>query len=213
MANASYDILLPYILTETPGVSHPLAISAINRAFRHLCLESSCWYGWHPLVLVAGQADYECTPPDSAVVRNIKSVVLDGRELNPIPENVVLSETPWLATDTGTPTGYFVERGVVKLMPSPSQTDHGASLRIKAAYVPAPNATEADAGLLDRHAETITAGAKSYLLLMSGQPWANPSLVPIYSAEFERGVSRARIEVAQSESMSGLRIAKRRFGA
>ena len=212
MAITSYDSLLPYILTETHGVSYPLAISAINRAVRRLCLESSCWFEWQPIALVAGEADYELSPPSSAVVRNIKSVMIGDTELQPIPENVLSIESPWLLSNDGTPTSYYAVNGVLHLMPTPTESDAGKQIRVKAAYIPQMDATEADETLLDRHAETITAGAKSQLLTMSGQPWANPALAPVYLAEFEKGIARARIEVEQSESMSGLRVTKRRFG-
>lgn len=213
MAITSYDSLLPYVLTETEGVSYPLAISAINRAVRRLCLESSCWFEWQSVTLVAGESDYQLTVPNvSAVVRNIKSVQIESSELAPIPESVVSVDRPWLMLNSGTPTSYYAVNGVLHLMPTPTESDVGKSCRVKAAYIPQMDAQEADESLLDRHAETIAAGAKSQLLTMSGQPWANPALAPVYFAEFEKGIARARIEVEQSESMSGLQVKKRRFG-
>lgn len=213
MAISSYDSLLPYVLTETPGVPNPLAISAINRAVRRLCLESSCWFDWQSVTLVAGESDYQMTAPNaSAVVRNIKSVQIESSELAPIPENVVSVDRPWLMLNSGTPTSYYAVNGVLHLMPTPTESDVGKSCRVKAAYIPQMDAQEADESLLDRHAETITAGAKSQLLAMNGQVWANPAMASVYLAEFDKGIVRARIEVEQSESMSGLQVKKRRFG-
>ena len=213
MAITSYDSLLPYVLTETPGVPNPLAISAINRAVRRLCLESSCWFDWQNVTLVAGEPDYQLTAPNvSAVVRNIKSVQIESSELAPIPENVVSVDRPWLMLNSGTPTSYYAVNGVLHLMPTPTESDVGKSCRVKAAYIPQMDAQEADESLLDRHAETIASGAKSQLLSMNGQPWANPAMAQVYLAEFEKGIGRARIEVEQSESMSGLQVKKRRFG-
>ena len=213
MAITSYDSLLPYVLTETPGVPNPLAISAINRAVRRLCLESSCWFDWQNVTLVADEADYQLTAPNvSAVVRNIKSVQIEGSELAPIPENVVSVDRPWFMFNSRTPTSYYAVNGVLHLMPTPTESDVGKSCRVKAAYIPQMDAQEADESLLDRHAETIAAGAKSIILVMQGQAWANPALAAVYLAEFEKGIGRARIEVEQSESMSGLQVKKRRFG-
>ena len=213
MAITSYDSLLPYVLTETPGVPNPLAISAINRAVRRLCLESSCWFSWQNVTLIAGEADYQLVAPNaSSVVRNIKSVQIESSELAPIPENVVSVDRPWLVLNNGTPTSYYAVGGVLHLMPTPTESDVGKSCRVKAAYIPQMDATEADESLLDRYAETITSGAKSILLVMQNQAWANPALAAVYLAEFEKGIGRARIEVEQSESMSGLQIKKRRFG-
>ena len=212
MAITSYDSLLPYVLTETPGVPNPLAISAINRAVRRLCLESSCWFDWQNVTLVADEADYELSPPSSAVVRNIKSAKLGDTELQPIPENVLSIESPWLLSNDGTPTSYYAVNGVLHLMPTPTASDAGKQIMVKAAYMPQMDAQEADESLLDRHAETIAAGAKSIILVMQGQAWANPALAAVYLAEFEKGIGRARIEVEQSESMSGLQVKKRRFG-
>lgn len=213
MAITSYDSLLPYVLTETEGVSHPLAISAINRAVRRLCLESSCWFSWQNVTLIAGEADYQLTAPNaSAVVRNIKSVQIESSELAPIPENVVSVDRPWLMLNSGTPTSYYAVNGVLHLMPTPTESDVGKSCRVKAAYIPQMDAQEADESLLDRNAETVTAGAKSILLMMPGHAWTNPVMAQVYLAEFEKGIGRARIEVEQSESMSGLQVKKRRFG-
>lgn len=213
MAISSYDSLLPYVLTETPGVPNPLAISAINRAVRRLCLESSCWFDWQNVTLIAGEADYQLTAPNaSAVVRNIKSVQIESSELAPIPENVVSVDRPWLMLNSGTPTSYYAVNGVLHLMPTPTESDVGKSCRVKAAYIPQMDAQEADESLLDRNAETVTAGAKSILLMMPGHAWTNPAMAQVYLAEFEKGIGRARIEVEQSESMSGLQVKKRRFG-
>lgn len=213
MAITSYDSLLPYVLTETEGVSHPLAISAINRAVRRLCLESSCWFSWQNVTLIAGEADYQLVEPNaSSAVRNIKSVQIEGIELAPIPESVVSVDRPWLMTNSGTPTSYYAVNGDLHLMPTPTESDVSKSCRVKAAYIPLMDAQEADESLLYRHAETITAGAKSILLMMHGQTWTNPTMAQVYLAEFEKGIGRARIEVEQSESMSGLQVKKRRFG-
>lgn len=213
MAATSYDSLMPYIATEVNGVPYPTAISAINLAVRRLCLESSCWFEYEEIPLIAGVSDYEPSAASgSSVVRNIKSVTYKDRELTPTTEANVLRDQPWLLNYSGAPSFYTIAGDAVHLMPKPTASEAGSVIVVKSAFVPALDATSADSALIDRFAETIIAGTKSRLMGMVGSVWENQPASMNYKLEFERGISLARIETETSRTMAGLSVTKRRFG-
>ena len=213
MAATTYDSLLPFISTEVNEAPYPTAISAINFAVRRLCLESSCWFDYEDVSLMNGVSDYEVSPPSaSSIARNIKSVMYKGRELTPVAEYRVAKETPWLLSNTGAPTHYYVTNDGVHVMPTPTQSEAGSVIRVKTSFVPALDAKAADASLIDRFAETIIAGAKAKLMGMVGTVWENQPAAAHYQAEFERGIALVRIDTETSRSMSGLSVNRRVFG-
>ncbi len=213
MAATSYDSLLPYIQTETDGVAYPTAISAINLAIRRLCLESSCWFDYEDIPLVAGVAEYETSPAGgSSLVRNIKSVFYKDRELTPTTEQAASKETPWILTYSGAPSMYYIVGTSIRVMPVPTSSEAGSVIRVKSSFVPGLDAKSASTEFIDRYAETIIAGAKARLMNMVGTVWFNPNSAAFYQAEYERGIALARIETETSRSMAGLQVNKRRFG-
>ena len=211
MAATSYQSLLPYVLVEASGCPSFTAITAINYAARELCLISSCWQDAQDLPLVSGQAVYTVALPlASAVVRQIKSVSYDGVVLK---AETSRSLNPALFAQAGAPTCYVINESMgVHLYPTPSVNEAGKLISVRASYIPALEAEDMPAALMDRIAETLIFGAKARVMMIHEKPFSNAVMAAHYIRQFDELVTKTRIEVELSYGSGSLSVTPVNFG-
>jgi len=172
----TYDDLLPLMVLDLNGCDEKLMLLALRQAGRDFCKQSESWLYEFPAVnVVLGQTDYEYIAPYMANIHRVLWVKYNNSELS---------------LDDYT----FVEEKTLVLANSPT-ANITAGLEMKVVLRPKISSEQIPSWFLERYAEYITAGAKSYLMGMPSKPFSNPNLSTFYDKIYTDGISTAKREV------------------
>ena len=190
----TYSELLPMVLPELRNCPEPLALQALERAGRDLCLRTCLWQKeLSAMDVVADQSTYDLAPGETVPeddpqpeIRFIDWVKISG--------GYITSTHYKLSRSTADDTDFALEF-LTGYVPAAAVTD-GLTLNV----VLTPNRASGylSSFILDAYGDTLVAGALFYLLGMARKPWADPQR----SADkyHEWGVGNAR---AMEESYLG----------
>lgn len=209
MASVAFDLFLPEVLPDCPGVSDAMAINAIRNACYDFCRDSLLWSETQtPVSYTVGDPSYVLTAPAGAQVLTVITVTLDDeRVVYPAALEDTVAARPGWATDSGT-IDFFVQPvpNTIWFVATP---DTAGTFTPTVAYAPTRTATSIDSRLYDQHLETIKYGALWKLHQSFQQPWSNPAAAAYFERVFWMGVGAATIERNRGSSRAAMRVAPR----
>lgn len=190
MANTRYTDLLQYVLPEVAGCSSLLAEMEIRAAVIDLCRRAKIWtHEDDPTVTMALARTYDLNAPNGAAIIEIKSMWCGGFPVDPTDDDDD-------ASVTGMPETYRqISPEVFALWPTPNGE---YEITMELTLAPARASTSFPAWIAERYHNAIVAGAKSRLMLMAGNPWAN-----VQTALFYRSMFETEVATAHSDSTTG----------
>ena len=186
---------LPHV--QLPGCPVSMALDAIRSAAREFCQNTLAWqYTQDAVTVYVGESEYPYEPPSKADVVQPMYGFFNGNKIT-VKTPQELSELyagNWM-TMTGTPRHivHLTPRHA-KLVPAPDEKVVNA-LMVRIAIKPKLNATEIDDVVFDEYRDTIAAGAKARLKMMSGEPFYNVDGAKIDQQRFLSGMADERIRV------------------
>lgn len=211
MASVAFDLFLPEVLPECPGVPEPVAINAIRNACFDFCATSLIWNEFQdPEAYSAGEAEYQVIAPAGAQVIRVLNILLDdGRTIAPIEEDAVTGIRPQWRTATGVIEGYVCSSpDVFRFVAVP---DSAGTYTASVAYAPLRSASSIDASIYNYYLETIKYGALGRLMAMATTTWYEPNLAVQFKRLFDIGTGKATTDRNRSNSRASMRVAPRPF--
>lgn len=207
MASVAFDLFLPEVLPECPGVPEPVAINAIRNASFDFCRRSLVWSEFQDAEpYQADIAEYQVSAPTNAVVALVMGITLDEkRTIYPASVDEISAGRPAWRTATGA-IEWFVtsDPDMFRFVAVP---DVDGTYVAQVAYAPKRTATTTDASLYNLYLETIKYGALWKLKSMQGQPWSDPAGAAAHYQMFQQGIGKAITERSRSNSRAALRVA------
>lgn len=200
MAKA-WDAWLPDVLPHVAGCPDVLATHEIKRAAQTFFRETLAWRAVLDLIDIAASEPEMRVTPDAAgteIVR-IEQAALGAVRLNPLSLDAIAIAfgADW-AAQTGTPEAITaVTPNSIRFVPYPVEA-LADKLSLTVALMPSETATGITDELYAHYREAIADGAKSRLMRVSGQPWANPDMGAALAARFENGITAARTDAARA---------------
>lgn len=209
---ASFAVLHPYCLPELPGVPAPMLDAYINRAWFDFAKNSLCWNDWQDIDLQDGENTYPLSLPSGAAVYTVIDAQQGSNVLIPRGHEQLLIYDAAYAERRGTPNGYSLaqDKSLV-IYPIPQADDIVLPVRVHAAYVPVVSATSIPDQFANQYLDALSAGAKSRLMAMAGQPWSNPQMAVFYSSIFDTGVTSAVVERMKGGAQGAITVRSRAF--
>lgn len=211
MASVAFDLFLPEVLPECPGVPEPVAINAIRNASFDFCRQTLIWSEFKDAAAyTALTAEYQVAPPTGAQVVQVVSLALDdGRTLYPSTLDDIVAARPQWQTHTG-PIETFVHSapGTFRFVAIP---ENSGTFVAQVAYAPLRTATSVDERLYNLYLETIKFGALWKLKSLTGQSWTDPAAAAADLQLFNQGIGRAVTDRTRSNSRASLRVAPQWF--
>lgn len=207
MASVAFDLFLPEVLPECPGVPEPVAINAIRNACFDFCRRSLVWSEFQDAeAYQADIAEYQVSAPSNAQVAVILGITLDDkRTIYPASIDEIAAGRPAWRTATGA-IEWFVtsDPDTFRFVAVP---DVDGTFVAQVAYTPKRTATTTDASLYNFYLETIKYGSLWKLKSMLGQPWSDPAGATTHFQMFQQGIGKAITERTRSNSRAALRVA------
>lgn len=183
MANRPFVSLATRIASDAPGAPQPVLVQHIRWAAIDTCERALAWrHRADPMVITAGQGEYEYeAPEDSEVHAIIAASIGKPGENNFSPLTAVSSETffgtypgwPDHCTDGMPRVITHINADTFGIGPIP---DDDYELRMLVALKPLRTATGMDETAFDEIETTISHGALHHLLVQQQKPWTNDSL-------------------------------------
>jgi hypothetical protein len=209
------DNFLPFILPEVQGCPEPLINQHLVQAAIAFCQGSKVWTEIKtPIALVDNQSDYPVTPPVDAYTHDFRDVWVGARRLTPKSMADIAQLLPNWQTATSNEPIYYNQasvRGSLTVYPKPTNTN-GATLTVRAMYVPTAAATTLPDFLYERYLHAIAAGTKSTLMMLIGKAWANPAMASYYGTVFDTAIDDALISEVHDRVTGTVSVPYRAFG-
>jgi hypothetical protein len=191
-----YTRFLPDVLPYAPDCPELVAIQQLRSATIEFCERTDYVRYDHPAIdVVGGVGAYTLTAPAETTVSRVLDGYHSGRRITAISEDTLAAHYSqnW-SEQEGRPIYFFLtEPGNVTIVPKP-QTSQDDALRFVVALRPSRDSSTCHDILFERFAEVISAGARSRLYEMNGQPFYDPQAHLYYRARFVSGVGAARAE-------------------
>jgi len=192
------EAFFPWVVPSVPGAPDPLVLQALRDAADTFCRRTNLVQRVITADMVAGEPDYDVTPPTGMTLLQVMSVSVEGRtQATATPGAVTygpdLAGAPSGAAEpsTGEPRVVFQKTPTVtgfSLTPTPDRTVSGA-LVIKASFGVAPDAAEVETDLFTHWRQVIAAGAIGALLELPGRSFSNALLADRFTRKFAAGLS------------------------
>lgn len=200
MAKA-WDAWLPDVLPHVAGCPSVLARHEIKRAAQAFFRDSFAWRSaLDPVSVDAGEPEMRVLSDTSGTeIVRIEQAALGSSELTPLSLGAVKENIgPDWATQTGTPEAVTATTpATIRLVPYPIEAI-ADQLLLTVSLMPSDAATGIPDELYTRYREIIADGAKSRLMLIAGQPWANPEMGAALASRFEAGISSGRTDAGRA---------------
>lgn len=172
-----------------PGAPEPAIENAVRLAAAEFCAKSLALQRWLPsVVTVVNQPDYTLTQAGEEIT-SLLSAWLDAKPLEVIAPAALDGQK---APDPQTPTEIqLLAPMIVRLTPTPSEA--GLPLIVRAAMTVASTATQIDDGLFQRHGPAIADGAVAWLLGNPSASYFNQSKADRARAFFNDSIAREKV--------------------
>ncbi|MET3134957.1 hypothetical protein AAKU55_005260 [Oxalobacteraceae bacterium GrIS 1.11] len=211
---ASIDIFIPHILPSVLACPDFSIRSAIIEAAIEFCGDAGAWTETlDPIHMSAGTHSYELDVPKDARALVVKNVwARNGALVAKTMDDIAALMPDWQSAQ-GTPAYYNQQDwDELRVYPTPGDGDAGGTLSVRASLAPTRGASTLPNFLVERHFQTIVAGALARLMLVPGQGWSNPQLAAYFKNEFRLACANAKVELFHDRVACNLRVAPRRFG-
>jgi len=182
-----YADVYPYMLPELPGCSKAMALQALHRAVRQLCIDTEVW--WETLDsinLVEDQTEYTIDSTWEAEIRRIKELRINNAD-NIDAGNEGAVQDPSLYDFTPTDALELSE----SIKPAEDVTD---GLEVDIWIVPRITAPTVDPTLLNDWLEPIIGWAMAFLMNMKRKKWSDTDRAAFYMFQYTKGRSKAKTE-------------------
>jgi hypothetical protein len=211
----SLDEFLPYVLTDVPGCSDEVALSAIISAAIEFCERSMVLQTTHdPVNIVANRTDYDLEPPTGMVICKVMKAWYMGRKLEPCaPDDMddVSPYNPAVASSGSSPTHYIQKDPRTITVWRAPQSDGAKALTMRVALKPSRLAVSVDDVLFEDWADVIASGAKASLMIIPGKPFSAPQMGAINQGAFNSGINRALTRGYKGYTRANLSVRMRRL--
>ncbi len=196
------DVFIPSILPYAPGCAEPTAFKAIIQAAQTFCERTRLWRDEDTFTLTPTSCNVVCAP-EGADLFEIENALLDGSRLEPISLSDLDHRYPrWRELDSG--QGQWItqlEHGSVLVVPSCTGT-----LRLSTFLRPAEDADQLPDFLSKLYRQCIADGALVEILMLSGQPFTDPSRAQFYSMRFEAKLSELTNRTIKGQQRAPTRV-------
>ena len=190
MVMTPYEDLLPYVQQHVMTAPMPMLLAAIRQTVIDYCRKSTAYRT--TLVGVPAIANvpwYDLPTPSYTRPSAILIATHNKRLLS--PTSLTLESQYQTRADTGTPERVLLDGTQAQVFPTPRITELGAFI-FTVALQPTMSATGVDSVFMDDAYPDIVMGVLANLLLMAGQPWANPALGQQYSMGYAVAIDTAK---------------------
>jgi hypothetical protein len=211
----SLDEFLPYVLTDVPGCSDEVALSAIMSAAIEFCEKSLVLQSDHdPVNVVTGKSDYDLGPPTGMLVCKVMKAWYMGSVLSPTAPDDMDDPTIYnraVGNGGGTPSNYIQKDArTISLWRTPT-VDAAKALTMRVALKPARLATSVDDVLFEDWADVISCGAKASLQITPQKTFSNPQMAAFNQGAFVAGINRAMTRANKGNTRANLSVRMRRL--
>lgn len=200
-------------MSSVIGCPVPTAHQALVDAATQFCTETNVvQVTTYPTPVRAGISVYDLDLPQFQEPMRVLAAWLEGQPLR------VLTDTQpgsgLTEDETAQPRGAphsitYVDRGVVKLYPTPDTDAPALSFRVVTS--PTPDARRLHNDLFYRWHDAVVSGALMRLTAIPAQPFTDPRVEARTTVSFWREVNRARIESRRNHTATSLRARARPF--
>src|SRR5674476_468762 len=215
----SWDALFPYILPSVLGAPDELVNHNARLACIEFCRRSGILHDANFIDLQKGVDTYFLsTICDFEVVRLYQ---LDMRNYTVRPSINRSSSPFWNGGFSGNsaysasfycgPYGVYMESVDVLRITTGLQQDYPKGMRAEFIVQPKQDGCTLDSYLYEHFAEGIAAGATSRLMLLKGTSWFDPKLSMQFAAQFQKELTRARINVDMNFTSGAVRMEAERW--
>lgn len=203
MADVSYETLLPQVLPYAVGVPEPTAITAIrNTSIEFLRRTHELQKALTPVSVVSGTEEYTISVPAGYELVTVRVLYFNDAKLFPASELSIRHLRS--VAQTGTPKGYYLKLDrTLTLFPKP---DVAGTLTGTVVLCPTLTSTGVDQAVVDKHLESLSAGALSRLLLVPNEPYYEPQLALMYRKRFDTAIADARARKNESLVSASLQV-------
>lgn len=190
---ATYEVLLPEVLTMVPGCPDTLAENTIRSAAIEFCERSLAYrVDLDPVTTVKNLFEYDLEPPTGTTVHEIISIVHNGSQLAAGTPKLLDLRMPTWRKDAGEPKYYVkVSPSLFWLAPVPAETK-ALSTTIRVALKPTYTSDAIDDEVLNDYHSAIVNGALYRLLRMPSREWTDLTGAQVYGSLFEQEVAAAK---------------------
>lgn len=191
------DTWLPDVLAHAPGCPRSSARREILHTLRDFCKRTWIWQepaDDMPVSPALREYDLE-SPYRGARVLSIIAMQHGDTPLEPIrPSDVARTLGGTWRSQIGQARFWMHETpSTFRLIPQPNEADPRGLTGIVVALEPVPDAEEVGDILYDEFDSVIVDGSLSRILMIRGQEWYDPKDAGSRRAEYEYGVSRAKL--------------------
>lgn len=193
------DKFLPYVIPYTKDCPNLVA----RRAIRDTIIEIAARCGTTTMSFTMtsnkDQAEYEVELPHGYSVEYIDSVTFDGTPLkgtNREMLNKLYPGTTWKEL-AGSPAYYMHTDSPNLLVIVPAPAESGKEIKCEARFRFTRAAELFPAVYYDRYAETVAAGALYRITAMTGQNFADITMVAQWSRLYAAGISEIKLDTAR----------------
>lgn len=209
------EALLPYLLTDLPGVPDVTAKQALILTAIDFCQQSHAWNEIQdPMTIEDGVNEYDVEVEQGARVVAVKNVFAANRELRPVTMKELQQVIPNWQSATGSLPSYYnapVGPESIRIYPIPLESN-GAALTMRVAFAPTLAATSIPDSIVNRYLDTLISGAKHRLMMTPEKGWSNLQLAAYHQTQFDDGVVRAKIDILHDNAQGSIKVAPVRFG-
>lgn len=208
--STTLDSLISDISQHVSGCPDPTISTAIVTALIELCTKSHAW------VQESADTTYPALTTSLAVpvvgnglVEAVNNVYCNGIEVYVKTQaDLALMFQDWKIV-TGTPTHYFIDNGMLRLVPTPI-----ADVVVQMGVVLKPSRSETivDDWFYNKYWQTIVHGALYYLMILPKREWSDSTLAADHKSEFYTGIDTAKINVFKNNTVTSNRVSGRRLG-
>lgn len=191
------DVFSSHVLPFVSGCPDSMVRMAVLEKAIELCERAGVWEVDLPLA-AASTGLFAPVLPAGARIHLVKEVM--RTPTRPLPENAYKVHGDWTSIS-------FHEPQVAELAPT---------FTVKASLVPTritvgQQTNELPDTLVERFLSGLSAGAKSYLMVMPGQAWSNPQLAAYFQREFDQVCGTAAAETLHGRAANSQRVQYRPF--
>jgi hypothetical protein len=194
------DVFYPWVTPYVQSCPDPQIKQAIRDACIDFCTQTSLVQTVESQNVIAGEPQYDISPPVNHSLIRVIEVMLNERPLEAVQIDQVkhgaamrAGEDTVVAAVVGTPNRYYQVRptdDTIFLWPVPDLSST-STLAIRATFTPTRAASQVEDVLFDDWAPEIGYGALARLLMIPGQAWTNPDMGSYFSKQYGKAVASA----------------------
>lgn len=186
------DEFLPRVTLVAKGVPDDVALEYIRQAAHTLARESKLLKRELRLDVQAGVRDYYIQAGDNEQVHLIHSVGYHNMHSQRICG--CGGESCFVALKQCRSNHFSFEPPDKIILAKSPKEDGESELIVQYFAMPTQNACEVDKLIFERYHDVVVNGALSWLLMMRQYDFADPQMAMLYSKEFRKGITGAKID-------------------